>query len=170
MTGGSGHRSARNSESNKTKQNNKIGDKMLDDLADNPLGAKLDGAFVGRVMRRLGDGRMEIFYTVKETVEHKERSVDKLVQAPIRGGMRGRGKKDVWIDVGSLVLFEETGLGGMATHRILSVFTPLQIARYKSIVKDADPRLFLKTGTTEEEPTDGIEFAEDDDEVDVDDI
>ena len=170
MTGGSGHRSQRNSESNKTKQNNKIGDKMLDDLMDNPEGVKLDGAFIGRVMRRLGDGRMEIFYTVKETIGGKERDVDKLIQAPIRGGMRGRGKKDVWVDVGSLVLFEETGLGGMAPYRIMSVFTPAQVARYKSIVTDADPRLFLKTGTTEEEPTDGIEFAEDEEEVNVDDI
>lgn len=139
---------------------------MLDDLMDEE---KIDGAFVGRVMRRLGDGRMEIFHTVRETIEGKSRMVDKLIQAPIRGGMRGRGKKDVWIDVGSLVLFEETGLGGMATHRILSVFTPVQIARYKSIVQDADPRLFLKTGTADVEPTGGIEFAEDD-EVDVDDI
>ena len=58
-----------------------IGDKMLDDLMDNPEGVKLDGAFIGRVMRRLGDGRMEIFYTVKETIERKERVVDKLIQA-----------------------------------------------------------------------------------------
>jgi len=170
MTGGSGHRSQRNSESNKTKQNNKIGDKMLDDLMDNPLGVQLDGAFVGRIMRRLGDGRMEIFYTVKETIGGKERVVDKLIQAPIRGGMRGRGKKDVWVDVGSVVLFEETGLGGMAPYRILSVFTPVQIARYKSIVTDADPRLFVKAGTTDVEETGGIEFDEADDEVDVDDI
>ena len=167
-TGGSGHRSQRNSESNKTKQNNKIGDKMLDDLMDS---ADIDGAFVGRVMRRLGDGRMEIFHVVKETIEGKERNVDKLIQAPIRGGMRGRGKKDVWIDVGSVVLFEETGLGGMATHRILSVFTPVQIARYKTIVSDADPRLFLKTGAADAEPADGIEFAEDDEkEIDINDI
>ena len=170
MTGGSGHRSQRNSESNKTKMNNKIGDKMLDDLMDNPGGTTLDGAFVGRVMRRLGDGRMEIFYTVKETIQEKERVVDKLIQAPIRGGMRGRGKKDVWVDVGSLVLFEETGLGGMATHRILSVFTPAQTARYKSIVTDADPRLFLKVAGAEAEDTEGIEFTEETEEVDVDNI
>lgn len=170
ITGGSGHRSQRNSESNKTKMNNKIGDKMLDDLMDNPEGVELDGAFIGRVMRRLGDGRMEIFYTVKETIQEKERVVDKLIQAPIRGGMRGRGKKDVWVDVGSLVLFEETGLGGMATHRILSVFTPAQTARYKSIVKDADPRLFLKVAGAEVEDTGGIEFTEETEEVDVDNI
>ena len=168
MTGGSGHRSQRNSESNKTKMNNKIGDKMLDDLMDS---ADIDGAFVGRVMRRLGDGRMEIFYTAKETIGGKERIVDKMIQAPIRGGMRGRGKKDVWIDVGSVVLFEETGLGGMATHRILSVFTDVQIARYKNIVKDADPRLFLKAAAADTDVQDGIEFDETaEEEVDVDNI
>jgi hypothetical protein len=166
MTGGSGHRSQRNSESNKTKQNNKIGDKMLDDLLDDE---KLDDVHVGRVMRRLGDGRMELFYIEKETIEGKERPVDKLVQAPLRGGMRGRGKKDVWVDVGSVVLFEETGLGGMATHRILSVFSDQQIARYRNIVKDADPRLFVKAGAPDTDVHDGIEFDEED-EVDVDDI
>ena len=170
-TGGSGHRSQRNSESNKTKQNNKIGDKMLDDLmdeAERPGSVQFNGAHVGRIVRRLGDGRMEIFYTVKETISGKERPVDKLIQAPIRGGMRGRGKRDVWVDVGSVVLFEETGLGGMATHRILSVFSPAQIARYKSIVKDADPRLFLKTGAADAEPSDGIEFdEEEEEEIDI---
>jgi hypothetical protein len=111
---------------------------------------------------------MEIFYTVKETISGKERPVDKLIQAPIRGGMRGRGKRDVWVDVGSVVLFEETGLGGMATHRILSVFSPAQIARYKSIVKDADPRLFLKTGAADAETSDGIEFdEEEEEEIDI---
>lgn len=168
MTGGSGHRSQRNSESNKTKQNNKIGDKLLDDLLEE---SKIDGAFVGRVTRRLGDGRMEIFYTVKETISGKERVVDKLIQAPLRGGMRGRGKRDVWVDVGSLVLFEETGLGGMATHRILSVFTPVQIARYKSLVKDADPRLFITSASIEEEVQDAIEFETvEEEEINVDDI
>jgi hypothetical protein len=164
MTGGSGHRSQRNSESNKTKMNNKIGDKMLDDLMDSE---EIKGAHIGRVMRRLGDGRMEIFYTVSETIQGKERPVDKLIQAAIRGGMRGRGKKDVWVDVGSVVLVEETGLGGMAPYRILSVFTPAQIARYRSIVKDADPRLFVK-GATDVQEGDGIEFAEEEDEeIDV---
>jgi hypothetical protein len=52
----------------------------------------------------------------------------------------------------------------------MSVFTPAQVARYRSIVTDADPRLFLKTGTTEEEPNDGIEFAEGEEDVNVDDI
>jgi hypothetical protein len=165
MTGGSGHRSQCNSESNKTKMNNKICDTMLDELTDNTLAP---GIFLGRVTRRLGDGRMEIFYTEKETIQGKERNVDKTIQAPIRGGMRGRGKKDVWIDVGSVVLFEDTGLKGMATHRIMSVFSESQIARYRTIVKDADPRLFVKAGA-EIVDNGGIDFAEDD-EVDVDDI
>ena len=139
---------------------------MLDDLMDS---ADLSGAHIGRVMRRLGDGRMEIFYTEKETIGGKERVVDKLIQAPIRGGMRGRGKKDVWIDAGSVVLFEETGLGGMAKYRIVSVFTEVQIARYKTIVPDADPRLFLKAATDVTE-TDGIEFDNTEEEVNVDSI
>ena len=170
ITGGSGARSGRNSVSNTSKQNNKIGDKMLDDLmdeAERPGSVQFSGAHVGRVTRRLGDGRMEVFYVYEETVGGKARMVDKLIQAPIRGGMRRR-KKDVWVGVGSLVLFEETGLGGMSTHRILAVFGPQQVARYRSIVKNADPRLFVAAVDAETE--DGIEFVEEDEEVDVDDI
>jgi hypothetical protein len=166
LTGGSGHRSQRNSESNKTKMNNRLGDDILDDLART---GRIDGAHVGRVMRRLGDGRMEIFYIETEVILGKARPVDKLIQAPIRGGMRGRGKKDVWVDVGSVVLFEETGLGGMAPYRIVSVFTPAQIARYKTIIVDADPRLFAKGPADAAEEGD-IEFEESEEDVDVDGI
>jgi len=161
MTGGSGHKSQKNSEGNKARNNRLKGDALLDDIMDEVSTA---GVLIGKVTRRLGCGRMEIAH-------FSDKGELTLFQAPLRGGMRGRGKKDVWIDVGSVVLFEETGLGGMATHRILSVFTPVQIARYKSIVSDADPRLFLKTGAADAEPADGIEFAEDDEkEIDINDI
>jgi hypothetical protein len=45
----------------------------------------------------------------------------------------------------------------------------VQIARYKSIVKDADPRLFLKSANAETDVQDGIDFSEET-EVNVDDI
>lgn len=166
-TGGSGHRSQRNSESNKTKANNKIIDSFLDDIA---TGQEVTDVHVGRVMRRLGSGMMEIFYVIPETIEKKERMVDKHVHAPLRGGMRGRGKKDVWVDVGSVILLAETGLGG-TPFKIVSVFSEMQVQRYKDIVPKADPRLFIRA-STDEQAEGGIEFAfeEEGEEVDVDDI
>jgi hypothetical protein len=164
-TGGSGHRSQRNSESNKTKTNNKFNDALLDDILQE---AGTDGVFIARVMRRLGSGMMECFFVQEEEVEHKKRMVDKLVHAPLRGGLRGRGKKDVWIDVGSVVLLANTGLGG-TPWKIMSVFNEKQIARYQEIRPDADKRIFARASTDAPTEDGGIEFIAEED-VDVDDI
>jgi hypothetical protein len=90
-----------------------------------------------------------------------------LMQAPLRGGMRGKGKKSVWVDIGSLVLVAATELGGK-THEIFAVMTPEQVARLRKIKPDADARLFLKDGSAEEAVTEEILFE--DEEVNVDDI
>jgi hypothetical protein len=164
-TGGSGHRSQRNSESNKTKTNNKFNDALLDDILQE---AGTDGVFIARVMRRLGSGMMECFFVQEEEVEHKKRMVDKLVHAPLRGGLRGRGKKDVWIDVGSVVLLANTGLGG-TPWKIMSVFNEKQIARYQEIRPDADKRILARAATDAPTEDGGIEFIAEED-VDVDDI
>jgi hypothetical protein len=164
-TGGSGHRSQRNSESNKTKTNNKFNDALLDDILQE---AGTDGVFIARVMRRLGSGMMECFFVQEEEVEHKKRMVDKLVHAPLRGGLRGRGKKDVWIDVGSVVLLANTGLGG-TPWKIMSVFNEKQIARYQEIMPAADKRIFARAATDAPTEDGGIEFIAEED-VDVDDI
>ena len=164
-TGGSGNRSQRNSESNKTKTNNKFNDALLDDILQE---AGTDGVFIARVMRRLGSGMMECFFVQEEEVEHKKRMVDKLVHAPLRGGLRGRGKKDVWIDVGSVVLLANTGLGG-TPWKIMSVFNEKQIARYQEIRPGADKRIFARAATDAPTEDGGIEFIAEED-VDVDDI
>ena len=95
--------------------------------------------------------------------------VDKLVHAPLRGGLRGRGKKDVWIDVGSVILLANTGLGG-TPWKIMSVFNDRQIARYQELRPEADKRLFVRASTDTPTEDGGIEFVAEDDEVDVDDI
>jgi hypothetical protein len=165
-TGGSGHRSQRNSESNKTKANNHLNDSLLDDLLNDE---KTDGVHVARVMRRLGSGMMECFFVVEEEVGGKKRMVDKLVHAPLRGGLRGRGKKDVWIDVGSVILLANTGLGG-TPWKIMSVFNEKQIARYQEVVPSADKRIFARAATDAPTEEGGIEFITEEEEVNVDDI
>jgi hypothetical protein len=88
---------------------------------------------------------------------------------PMRGGLRGKGKGTVWVDIDSLVMIAETGLSG-TTHEIVAVFTPEQIARYRKLMPNADERLFLKGGAeATEEDKDAVVF-EAEEEVDVDDI
>ena len=156
-TGGSGHKSQKNSEGNKARNNRLKGDALLDDIMDEVSTA---GVLIGKVTRRLGCGRMEI-------ANFSDKGELTLMQAPLRGGMRGKGKKSVWVDIGSLVLVAATELGGK-THEIFAVMTPEQVARLRKIKPDADPRLFLKDGSAEEAVTEEILFE--DEEVNVDDI
>lgn len=170
VTGGSAHRGQRNSEGSKARHNREFIDALLDDYR---TGEKTDGVFVGRVTRRMGCGRMEVFYLVKknDAVEgNREEPVQQIM--PMRGGLRGKAKKTVWVDVDSLVMMAETGLGG-TTHEIVAVFSPEQVARYRKLFPQADERLFLKTGAADpEEEKGGVVFEEesDDGEVDVDNI
>lgn len=133
-------------------------DALLDDYA---AGEKITDVFVGRIVRRMGSGRMQVFY-MNEHNQGTERIV------PMRGGLRGKGKKSVWVDVDALVMVIETGLAG-TTHEIVGVFSETQVTRYRKMFPDADPRLFLKgvTETTEKPPEELFEFQEEE-EVDVD--
>jgi hypothetical protein len=101
-----------------------------------------------------------------EIAHFNDRGESSLLQAPLRGGMRGKGKKSVWVDIGSLVIIADTELGGK-THEIIAVMTSEQVARYRKIKPDADARLFIKDASAEEEVKDEILFEEDD-EVNVD--
>jgi hypothetical protein len=181
MTGGSGHRAQRNSEGSKARHNREHIEDLLDDYRK---GERTDGVFVGRVTRRMGSGRMEVFYTrtvvdtdaeegfmldaPKKTTKTRTEAVQQII--PMRGGLRGKAKKTVWVDIDSLVMIAETGLAG-ATHEIIAVFNAEQVAKYRKLVPNADERLFLKSG--DDQPDEGgIQFdaAEDDGEIDVEDI
>jgi hypothetical protein len=182
-TGGSGHKAQRNSEGSKARHNREFIDDLLDDYRK---GETMTDVHVGRVIRRMGCGRMEVFY-IKE-VEDKDaeealafdapvkkapkiRKVDVQQIIPMRGGLRGKAKKTVWVDIDSLVMIAETGLAG-ATHEIIAVFSPEQVSAYRRLNPDADERLFLKGGAEAAAANqDAIVFdSSAGDEVDVDDI
>ena len=111
-TGGSGHRSQRNSEGSKARNNRCLVDDLLEDIRN---GDSTDGVHIARVTKRMGCGRMEVFY-LEDVVEEKkdawmleskpkvkeQRVVQQIV--PMRGGLRGKGKKTVWVDLESLVM------------------------------------------------------------------
>jgi hypothetical protein len=102
----------------------------------------------------MGCGRMQVLVDGREQI------------IPMRGGLRGRAKKTVWVDIDSLVLIAETGLGG-TTHEIVGVFSETHIAYYKKLVDNADPRLFHKSGGGEQKDDDLFETAQETEEEDV---
>ena len=182
-TGGSGHKAQRNSEGSKARHNREFIDDLLDDYRK---GETVEDVYVGRVIRRMGCGRMEVFY-IKEVEDKNDeeslafeapvkkapkiRHVDVQQIVPMRGGLRGKAKKTVWVDIDSLVMIAGTGLAG-ATHEIIAVFSPEQVSAYRRIKPDADERLFLKGGAEAAAANqDAIVFdSSAGDEVDVDDI
>jgi hypothetical protein len=163
MTGGSAHKAHRNSEGSKARNNRCLVDALLDDIAN---GEKIEDIYVGRVTRRMGSGRMQVFYT-----NPLGQATEMIV--PMRGGLRGKGKGTVWVDTGSLVMVVETGLSGV-THEIVAVFSDTQVSRYKKLVPTADDRLFVKGEVTATAPAEeGFEFdaeaaPDEEEEVDID--
>jgi hypothetical protein len=134
-------------------------DKLLEDYAN---GEEITDVFVGKVTRRFGSGRMEVYFMDKN-------KQSQLMNIPLRGGMRGKGKKSVWVDIDNLVMIAETGLQ-QTTHEIVAVFTEEQVRRLRKVFPEADEKLFIKTaGKIESLEKDGFEFEAEED-VDVDNI
>lgn len=111
---------------------------------------------------------------VKKKADALEKERVEAVQQVMvmRGGLRGKAKKTVWVDIDSLVMIAETGLAG-TTHEIIAVFSPEQVAKYRVLFPEADERLFMKNGgVAEEEEKGGVVFEEEeeDGEFDVDNI
>ncbi len=179
VTGGSGHKAQRNGEGSKAKHNRCFIDDLLEDIKN---GETLDDVHIARVTKRMGSGRMEVFY-LQEVVDEKKKDnwltgdtkkvEQRVVQqiVPMRGGLRGKAKKTVWVDLDSLVMIAETGLGG-TTHEIIAVFSAEQVARLRRLRPDMDERYFLK-GTAEATVVEsGFEFESEqkDEDIDVDNI
>jgi hypothetical protein len=164
-TGGSGHRSQRNSEGSKAKHNRCLIDDLLDDIRNEE---GLTDIHIARVTKRMGNGRMEVMFF--QEVEDGTRMVQQIV--PMRGGLKGRAKKTVWVDIDSLVMIAETGLAG-TSHEIVAVFLPEQVARLRKMRPEMDERLFMKGNTETAAAEGGFEFEdmkEESAEVNVDNI
>ena len=167
----SGNRGAKR-ETSATIKNRKFVHNFLDDLRAE---GNVSDVFIGRVIRRMGDGRMEVFYTEKVKDENKGR----VTQAKIPGRFSGKGKHSVWIDVGTFVAIASTGVNGSAAFEIVAVFSPEQM---RDITREFD----LDSRITAVENTDaavlvankgikssdiGFEFdAIEEEEVDIDNI
>ena len=111
-------------ESGVSQRNKKFVQNILDDLR---AGEDIKFVHIARVMKKLGNGRVEVFY-VKD-----EKPI--ITQAVIRGSFRGKGKHSVWIDVGSIVAICETGVVGSMSIEIAAVIAPENV---KALSKEMD--------------------------------
>jgi len=161
------------SETPTTKKNNAFFSDYMSDLRKE---GKVDDVYVGRVIRNVGNGRVEVFYASP----HGARTEN----AYIRGLFRGKGKHSVNIEVNSIVLLADTGISGAAQYEIMCMLSRDHIRELRKAV-DLDPRIlnFEMTDGDELVKNDGndmggfefdtggdeTKFADDDsDEVDVD--
>jgi hypothetical protein len=138
-------------------KNRKIFEDLISDIRS---GEELDGIYIGRVTRKLGDARMEVTYFMEGRTE--------VAQAILKGSLRGRGKRDAFVDLNSIVMLVHLGLDSGTTFEIMNVFTPEQIHVLKREV-ELDERLFVNTT---ERKDDAFEFEriEENEELDVDKI
>jgi hypothetical protein len=156
-------------------KNRRFKQNFLDDLRKE---GEVANVHIARILRRMGDGRMEVFYVEKVGVKNETRG--KVAQAVIRGSFRGRGKHSVWIDVGSFVAIAETGVSGSAALEIVAVFAPDEMRDIASefdvdsrvlAVDNVDAKQLLasKGGVASDA---GFEFGtiDEEEELDIDDI
>jgi len=138
---------------------------FMDDLKKE---GNVENVFIGRITKKMGNGRMEVFYM--------NQGRRYLTNTKIRGSFCGRGKRSVWIDVGSFVAIAGTGLGGSLAFEIVAVLSADQVRdinRYTEI----DPRILDITNTdtaniisdVSDDITQGFEFNNEE-EVDIDNI
>ena len=110
-----------------SKKNDSFFDAYLSDLRKD---GAVEDVYVARVLRKYGNGRMELLYV--------NDGVASIVNAHIRGLFRGKGKHSVNIDVGAIVLVVDTGMPGGTQYEIDCLLSPDQIyALRKATVLDA---------------------------------
>ena len=131
-TTGGKHKGRKNGEGNTARKNRTMVEAFLSDIRSD---GKCEQVHVGRVIQRVGDGRMSVFYAYQEKPY--------TVIAPIKGSLRGRGKSQARIEVGSVVMISETGLGGSHAFEIIAVMTDIQVELLRSEM-DLDPRILAK--------------------------
>lgn len=147
---------ARNSESDKARKNRLIGDALLDDYLS---GASTKGVYVGRVTKKFGHGRMEVF-----VIEENRPTV---MNVPLRGGLKGKGKQNVWVDVDNVVIVAENDVG---SHEIIAVLSSDQRDQLRKIKPDLDERIFAKGELQTKPQESGFVFDKEDSDVDIDNV
>lgn len=125
----------------------------VNEIFKNIDGTVDSGKYICKVIKKLGNGNVEVMYPVAE--EKRVATYNK--QAKIRGSFRGRGKRDVWIDIGSFVIAEQN-------LNILEIVGVITRQEMKDIVSLDSTYKKLLSGSTEDEDDVAVEFDERDEE------
>jgi hypothetical protein len=146
---------------NKPTKNSRFGDAFIAQFREDETQDK--NLYVGRVLRKFGNGRIEVFF-----MDNSNRAT--VDQAIIRGVFRGgRGKEMAFVDVNSIVIMADNEVSG-AKYTIVSVLNSDQI---KIVKKEMclDARIFALDNTDREHllrfkavEEDGITFDADESE------
>ena len=125
-----------------------------------------ENIYIGRVNRKLGNGRVEVSYSVqkRESIEDNEGNIleDKVKcivqvgQVKIPGKFRGKSKRSVWIDINSIVIIEDSGIGIMEIKALMTRDQLKDLSKEMAIHPQV---LSDQLGASESEEL-GIEFAE----------
>jgi hypothetical protein len=132
-TTGGKHKGRKNGEGNTAKKNRLLIEAFISDIRSE---GECDQIHVARVVQRAGNGRMGVFWV-------DEKKVARTANVPIKGSLRGRGKSQARIEIGSVVIMNETGLGGSHAFEIIAVMTDEQVSLIKDEM-DLDPRILAK--------------------------
>lgn len=127
------------SETPTTKKNNAFFDAYMSDVKKE---GKVADVYVARVIRNVGNGRVEVFYAGPRGARTE--------MAYIRGLFRGKGKHSVDIGVNSIVLVADTGISGSAQFEIMCLLSPDHIRELRKAV-DLDSRILNFEATDGEE-------------------
>ena len=152
----SGNKKAKK-ESGVATKNKRFVTNILDDLRTE---GKVDGVHIARVTKKLGNGRVEVFYVKKNGDTDDTTSFTACASIP--GRFRGKGKHSVWIEVSSPVAISDTGIG------IIEVVAVLTRDNLKDISKEmfVDHRILNFESAQPQEQDGGFEF-EDGDEIEA---
>lgn len=129
-----------------------------------------EDVYVARVISRLGNGRMDVFYL-------DATKCPQTTQAIIRGSFRGKGKRSVWIDVGSIIMIADSGIPGSAEFEIMAILDQNDLNNLKREIT-VDPRI-LDTANVDKDilkskncvvVDNGFEFDTINEDIEVDDI
>jgi hypothetical protein len=126
----SGNKSVKR-ESGVVLKNRKFVSAFLEDMREE---SDTSDIYIARVLKKMGNGRMEVFYVDSKQHPH-------VVQSIIRGSFRGKGKRSVWIDENSIVIIADSGIGGSGEFEIMALLSPDEMHEIKKI-KEVDARIF----------------------------
>lgn len=111
-------------------KNRKFIQSFLDDIRKD---GNVADVYVSRIIRKMGNGRVEAFF-----VDAKKQP--RTVQAVIRGSFRGKGKRSVWIEDNAIVMIADSGIGGSAEFEVVAVLSPEQLRDLRKET-EIDPRV-----------------------------